>query len=262
MREPMKKQMKKYFLAEKMKYRRTFLKGLVAVMPLTCVFLAAWLTYSYFAVDSYNWWYMGLYPGLIGILCGMIGGKDKKKKNFTIWSLPCSMKKLWDAKILVGAVMSAAAVGCTIILTIIVGMVMENMLDITFILRPTVKMQLAAGLLMWLTTLWQIPFCLFLSQKMGTFLMLLIHMGSYTIISAALSLKPWFALFPGAITSRLMCPILGILPNGLPAVEGQMTYSGELMGMQNLLVGVPAALLWFLLFWWGSRTYFQRQVSV
>ena len=257
----MKEPTKSYFLAEKLKYRHSFLKGLVVLMPLISVFLAAWLTHAFFAVDSYNWWYMGLYPGLIGILCGIIGGKDRRKNNFTIWSLPCSMKRIWDAKVLVGAVMSAAAVLCTIALTVFVGKAMENILHINFIISPSLKMQLAAGLVMWLTTLWQIPFCLFLSQKMGMFLMLLLHMAGSLILSAAISLKPWFALFPGAITARLMCPILGILPNGLPAVEGQMTYSGELMGMQNLLVGVPAALLWFLLFWWGSRTYYERQVG-
>ena len=93
------------------------------------------------------------------------------------------------------------------------------------------------------------------------FLMLLVHMGSYTVIGVTMSLKPWFVLFPGAITSRLMCPVLGILPNGLLAVEGQMTYFPEIMESENLLAGVTAALLWFLLFWWGSRTYFERQVS-
>lgn len=253
--------MKKYILAENLKYRHTFLKGLAVLMPLVSVFLAAWLTHAFFAVDSYNWWYMGLYPGLIGILCGIIGGKDKGKKNAAIWSLPCSMKRIWDAKILVAALLSAAAVCCCIILTLIVGTVMERALHITFILRPSVTMQLVAGILMWLTTLWQIPFCLFLSQKMGMFPMLLVHMGSYTVIGVTMSLKPWFVLFPGAITSRLMCPVLGILPNGLLAVEGQMTYFPEIMESENLLAGVTAALLWFLLFWWGSRNYFERQVS-
>ena len=254
--------MKIYFLAEKLKYRHTFLKGLVILMPLVSVFLSAWLTHDYFTVDSYNWWYIGLYPGLIGILCGIIGGKDKKKKNFTIWSLPCRVEKIWDAKVLIGAMMSGIAMSCTIILTIITGKVIENMMHRTFSVYPSIKMQLAAGVMIWLSTLWQIPFCLFLSQKMGTFLMFLVHMGSYTIISATISLKPWFVLFPGAITSRLMCPVLGVLPNGLLAVEGQMTWAPELMETQNLPIGIFASLFWFLIFWWGSRKIFQRQVNI
>lgn len=254
--------MKIYFLAEKLKYRHTFLKGLVILMPLVSVFLSAWLTYDYFAVDSYNWWYMGLYPGLIGILCGIIGGKDKKKKNSTIWSLPCRMEKIWDAKVLTGAVMSGIAMSCTVVLTIFIGKVMESLMHSSFIVHPSIKVQLAAGVIIWLSTLWQIPFCLFLSQKMGTFLTFLVHMGSYTVISVTISLKPWFVLFPGAITSRLMCPVLGVLPNGLLAVEGQMTWAPELMETQNLPIGILASLFWFLIFWWGSRRLFQRQVNI
>lgn len=254
--------MKSYFQAEKLKYRHTFLKRLVLLMPLVSVFFSAMLTSSYFTIDCYNWWYLGLYPGMLGIVCGMLGGKDKKKRNFTIWSLPCSMGKIWDAKVLLGVGLSGMGVGLTVIFTIVMGQLMEKGLHIHFVIQPTLKMQLAAGLLMWLTTLWQIPFCLLLSQKMGMLVMLLIHMGSYTVIAASISLKSWFAVLPGAITARLMVPVLGILPNGLPAVAGEMTYSPELMEIQNLAIGIPAALLWFGTLWLVSRKWFERQVTV
>lgn len=252
--------MKKYFRAEKLKYRHTSMKGLAVMMPLITVILAAWLTYSFFTVDSYNWWYIGLYPGFLGILCSMIGGKDKAKKNHTIRSLPCSMGRIWDAKILVGAVMSGISVLCIVSFTLIVGKGMEILLQIQYIVQPSVKAQVLAGAVMWLTTLWQIPFCLFLTQKVGTFWTLVIHMGCYEILAVTASLKPWFSLFPAAITARLMCPVLGILPNGLLLQPGQMTYSSELGGMENLLIGIPAALLWFVIFWRGSRRWFERQV--
>lgn len=254
--------MKSYFQAEKLKYKHTFLGRTALLMPLVSVFFSAMLTHSYFAVDSYNWWYAGLYPGMLGIICGMIGGKDKKKKNFTIWSLPCSMGKIWDAKVLLGAALSGAGVGLTVFLTIIMGQFLEKGLHISFVIQPSLEMQLAAGVIMWLTTLWQIPFCLLLSQKMGMFVMLLVHMGSYAFIFASISLKSWFAAVPGAITARLMCPVLGVLPNGLPAAAGQMTYSPELMEMKNLAIGIPAAILWFAALWLVSRKWFERQVTV
>ncbi|MBQ7919605.1 MAG: lantibiotic immunity ABC transporter MutE/EpiE family permease subunit [Lachnospiraceae bacterium] len=252
--------MRNYFQAERLKYRRTSLKGITVIMPLITVFLAAWLTHIFFAVDSYNWWYIGLYPGYLGILCGMIGGKDKGKKNHTIGTLTCSIGKIWDAKVLVGIVMSGMSVICMVLLTVIIGKIMEEGFHIQYIAQPSLEMQVLAGVVMWLTTLWQIPFCLFMVQKMGTFLMLVIHMVCYTIMAVILSLTPCFALFPGAITSRLMCPILGVLPNGLLLQPGQMTYSSQLGEMGNLLVGTPAALLWFGLFWWGSRRWFERKV--
>lgn len=253
--------MKQYVLAEELKYRHTSMKNITVMMPLITVLLAAWLTHAFFAVDSYNWWYMALYPGFLGILCSMIGGKEKGKKNYTIWPLPCSMGKIWDAKILVGTALSGISVLCVVLLTILIEKGMELVFHMEYIVSPSFEMQILAGIVMWMTTLWQIPFCLFLIQKMGTFLMLVIHMGFYTIFSVFISLKPWFALFPGAITSRLMCPILGVLPNGLILQPGQMTYSPELAGMENLLIGIPSALLWFLLLWLGSRRWFERQVA-
>lgn len=254
--------MKTYFLAEKLKYKHTVLKALVIWMPVISLLLSACLTYSYFSVDSYNWWYTALCPGMMGLVCGIIGGKDKRKRNFTIWSLPCSMEKIWDAKVLMGAGMSGIANFCMVIFTIAMGKFLEQVLHINFILQPSIKMQLTAGALIWFTTLWQIPFCLLLAQKMGTFLMFLIHMITCSVISCTISLKPWFAVLPGAITSRLMCPVLGILPNGLPAAEGQMTYSPEFMKMWNLWIGIPAALLWFGVLWMISRNWFKRKAAV
>ena len=50
--------MKQYFLAERLKYRHTSMNVITVMMPLITVLLAAWLTHTFFAVDSYNWWYM------------------------------------------------------------------------------------------------------------------------------------------------------------------------------------------------------------
>lgn len=254
--------MKNYFLAERMKYRHTFLNGTAVMLPLVCTLLAAVLTHSFFAVDSYNWWYMALCPGMIGIVCGMIGGKERRKKNHTILPLPCSMGKIWDAKVLLGAALSAISIACAVIFTLAGGMLLKNVLHVHFIVEPSVKMQLAAGLLIWLTTLWQIPFCLLLSQKMGTFVMFLVHVLTCSVVSFTVSLKPWFAFLPGAITSRLMCQVLGVLPNGLPAVQGQMTYSAGFMGVWNFLIGIPAALFWFALLWLLGRKWFERKAAV
>lgn len=253
--------MRAYFRAEMLKYQHTSMRGLTIAMPLVTVFLAAWLTHQFFAVDSYNWWYIAMYPGLVGILCSLIGGKDKRKKNHTIWSLPCEMGRIWDAKLLAGVVMSGISAILVVLFTILIGNGMEAALHIQYFAAPSVGAQILAGILMWLTTLWQIPFCLFLSQKMGTFFMLALHVGLYVIQACSVSLTAWFALFPGAITARLMCPVLGVLPNGLLAQPGSMTYTAQVTEWGSLLPGIPAAILWFGLFWLGSRKWFERQVA-
>ena len=208
--------MKHYFQAEQLKYRHTSVVAITLGMPMFTALLAFWLTSSYFSVDVYNWWYIGLYPGFLGILCSIIGKKDKQKKNYTIWSLPCGMEQIWDAKILVGIKMSAVAVAGLTLFSMMGQMLLESVGNLKMRQAIPIPAQILAGIVLWLTTLWEIPFCLLLAQKISTFLMLVIHVGIYSILSTSVSLKPWFALFPGAITSRLMCVVIKVMPNGLP----------------------------------------------
>ena len=55
--------MKHYFQAEQLKYRHTSVAAITLGMPMFTALLAFWLTSSYFSVDVYNWWYIGLYRG-------------------------------------------------------------------------------------------------------------------------------------------------------------------------------------------------------
>lgn len=217
--------MKHYFQAEQLKYRHTSVAAITFGMPVFTALLAFWLTSSYFSIDVYNWWYIGLYPGFLGILCSIIGKKDKQKKNYTIWSLPCGLEQIWDAKILVGIKMSAVAVAGLTLFSMMGQMLLESVGNLKMRQAIPIPAQILAGIVLWLTTLWEIPFCLLLAQKISTFLMLMIHVGIYSILSTSVSLKPWFALFPGAITSRLMCVVIKVMPNGLPFEPGQVTYS-------------------------------------
>lgn len=250
-----------YFKAEKMKYRHTFLWALMLLMPVVCALLSALLTYNYFAMDGYNWWYMMMLPGFLAIVCSLIGGKDLKKENRTIWALPADMGKIWDAKILLSAAITGIATLALMILVFLGTAVMERGFAVTFTNPPSVGSQLLAAFLIWLTSLWQIPFCTFLAQKMGTLVMIIVSLGFSQIFGALISLKSWFFLLPYGITPRVMCPVLKTLPNGLPAVPGQITYAPELMSVAAAAMGVAASLLWFAALWYFSRKWFEGQVE-
>lgn len=253
--------MRAYFFAEKMKYRRTFLPFIMVLMPFATAALAALLTQEYFAMDSYNWWYITMYPGITAIICGVIGGKDLRKKNRTVWALPVELKKVWDAKILLAMCTTGISMCVLTALTILGSIFLETVLQYSFINAPSYGMQIMAAAVIWFTSLWQIPFCLFLSQRMGVFAMFLLHMGSYLAVAVTVSLELWFPLLPGGITPRLMCVILKTLPNGLPAEAEQMTWTPELMNPAAVFVGLIAAAVWFLVFWNGSRRWYERQVD-
>ena len=75
--------------------------------------------------------------------------------------------------------------------------------------------------LIFLTLLWQIPLCLFLAAKWGTYMAILINLvGNIVGIAVFANGELWYS-FPYAISSRLICPTLGILPNGLLVPRGQ-----------------------------------------
>lgn len=250
-----------YMQAEMLKYRHTAIGKLTVLMPVICVVMSAVLTHVYFAVDSYNWWYMGMYSGFVALVSGIISEKEKKLGNRALYSLPCDMKTLWDAKVCYGILMSGAAMFLLTVVTILTALFLETQLDVVFLLRPTVFEQLVASVLLWLSFCWQIPWCLFLAQMIGRIPMLIIHFVGIEIMAIILSLSPIYMLFPGAIGARMMCPLLKIMPNGLPAQNGEMTFAPRLIDSSSIPVGIIAAVLWLLLIWGLTRIWYQRKVE-
>ena len=253
--------MREYYIAESLKNRHTFAGKLVWIMPLTVVALSARLTWDYFTIDCYNWWYTVLFPGMAAFLCGAVGNRDKKLGNRAIWTLPAEPGNIWDGKILYGIRCMGTALLVLGGVTLAAGIGMEQILHRVLRISLTPGQQIFAVLILFTVSLWQIPFCLFLQQAVGTFPMVLLHMGMWVLCSAELSLKPYFWVLPGGIASRMMCIILGILPNGLVAEPGSMTYSPELMERTGLPLGIAASLIWFFLFWRLSRRWFERKVE-
>lgn len=250
-----------YYLAERLKNRHTFVGKLIVVMPLITVCLAAWLMKDYFTIDSYNWWYIVLFPGLLALVCAMVGGRDKKMENRAIRALPVDMGAVWDGKVLYGIRCLGISLLVFLGITLAISTGLEQTAGAVFRINPSAGEQLAAVGILFVTSLWQIPFCLFLQEMIGVFPMVLIHMGSYFLSAVELSLHTYFMLLPGGITARLMCMVLKILPNGLVAEPGSLTFTPQLLEKKGLPVGIAASVMWFLAFWIVSRTWFDRQTK-
>lgn len=68
--------------------------------------------------------------------------------------------------------------------------------------------------------LWQIPLCLFLAAKLGTYLAILFNLVANIVgIVVFADGELWYS-YPFAIGARLICSTIGMLPNGLPVPEG------------------------------------------
>lgn len=251
-----------YFQAEKIKNRHTFLWGLTILMPLVCSFLSAQLTHRYFAMDGYNWWYMTMMPGFLTIICGLIGGKDLKKQNRTIGSLPADTGKIWDAKVLLCAIASGMATIALTVFVLLGTLILKKGLHMIFINPPSFGNQILAAVLIWITSLWQLPFCLFLIQKTGVLPAIVLNLAASQVLGPIVSLKSWFFLIPYGITPRVMCPVLKTLPNGLMAEPGQMTYTDALMNPFMAAAGAAVSILWFVLIWYLGRKWYRKKVEL
>lgn len=252
--------MKKVILAEMLKYKHSALPKLTLGMPLASVAMAAVLMGNYFAVNSFNWWYMGMYPGFLGLVGASIGLKERKKKNQTIATLPVSMGRVWNAKVLVGLLYAFLGMIALTVFTMLVGPLLHHGLGVDFIVQPTLKQQVIATFLLWLTSIWQLPFCMALSQRLGVFLTFLVNLGIYMATAVFGALEATFYFWPGALAARVMVPVLGVLPNGLLAVPGSVTYDPALLDAGAVLSGSVAALVWLAVLWLLGRKYYERTV--
>lgn len=251
--------MRKYFLAERMKNRHTSTGKLPVFMPMISVILAAWLTGDYFTISSYNWWYMILLPGMLSLVCSAVGNRDKKMENRGIQTLPVKISSVWDGKILYGIQCLGISLLVFLGAALFIGNGLGQIAGQVFCIRPKAGEQFLAVVVLFVTSLWQVPFCLFLQQLIGTIPMILLHMGSYILISAELSLHSFFMSLPGGITARLMCMILKVLPNGLAAETGSQTFTPELLDFRGLPIGIAASVFWFLTFWLVGRKWYERK---
>ncbi len=253
--------MGKHYLAERLKNRHTSVGKLILVMPLITVCLSAWLSREYFTINSYNWWYMFLFSGMLAIICSVTGSLDKKMKDRPILVLPVDMGAVWDGKVLYGLRCMGISLLVFLGVTLFFGAGPVWMIQQNLRINPSVSEQILAVVILFVTSLWQVPFCLLLQQKLGMFPMLFLHMGSYCFSAIELSLHACFMLLPGGIAARMMCIVLKILPNGLVAEPGSLTYSPELMERKGLLIGITVSLLWFALFWFAGRRWFERKTE-
>ena len=232
----------KLYCAENIKHRHTFAGRIWILMPVLTLILAYGISQASGLNSAYNWWYTLMMPGMITLFCCLAGEKDRKLKNRVILTLPVEMGKVWDAKILSGVktlLLSNLFSGAA---NLILGMYLAPRFWVPQVLDISPAEIFVAAAVLTVTALWQIPFCLWLEQKL-----------TLMAVTGYWMLNPW------AILPRLMTGVIGILPNGLPAVPGSMTYTPGITDTSVILPGVAVTLIWFIVIWTLSRSWFERK---
>ena len=243
--------------AEKMKYRRSGTDMLWYLLPVLTLAVAFVLSTTYGTVSAYNWWYVGMYPAMTGL--AVLSGGRKRRKNGGQGhpSLLCP----WRAS------------GTPKVLTCILWMVKANIL---------------LALAVWITGNLIFPH-LGMSQTLqvscprpGGFPC---HGCGRKLAGAALPVPlaaPGYAagsadpdgtytyrhsgrcdaLLEGGslcILPRMMCVVIGVLPNNMPARPGQSYFLCGAAGSGQPGSGAGDQLALLVLLWCLSRRWYERK---
>ncbi|MBX4261094.1 lantibiotic immunity ABC transporter MutE/EpiE family permease subunit [Clostridium estertheticum] len=238
--------MLKYLQAENLKCKRTFIKKLILIAPIVTL-LVGFNTGKYFEPNSFNQWYMMILPGYISIMAVMTNEKEQKKLRYrAVFGLPISLKKVWISKVLTNGIYMTFS--CMVF---IVGIFLGSYLRITPI--PAFSAFAGAGLIA-VTSLWQIPLCMFLAKKLGMLGTVLINAGVGTVLNVmAVKTSMWW-ISPYSWTSRIMCSVLGILPNGELAGIGD-----SLRNPVVIPIGTILSIILFVLLLIVTANWFKKQ---
>ncbi|MFD3157895.1 lantibiotic immunity ABC transporter MutE/EpiE family permease subunit [Haloimpatiens sp. FM7330] len=239
-----------YLKAENLKLKNTFTKKLILIMPLIVLLLGN-LIPPYYEQDCFNWWYTTILLGYISLICFLVHQKENKKlKYIGVMSLPVNLKKVWISKVLL--IGTYILISCIILsIGILNGRIMypgaiKNPMPVTTVM--------IAGLIIAITSLWQIPLCFFLSKKIGLFPTILIN----TVVGIVLNLftvnKELWVFCPYSYTTRLMCPIIRVLPNGLLAKTGD-----PLLNPNVIFPGLILSIVLFIILTLVTAYWFSKQ---
>lgn len=247
----------KYFLSENIKMKHTFVEKLSWIAPSFVILLSISLAAIYFQVDSYNWWYVTILPGTVALSCALLSKIDGGIKNRAVISLPVELKKVWIAKVLIG--IKNLFISCMIIF-------IAAQLSVFFVnINPVSKIPtlngLAATLILIITYMWQVPLCLFLGNKIGLFPTIILSLAS-NVICGVMAIEEYWWMIPFAYPSRLMCPVLKVLPNGLLAEPASQTFTPQLLDTWVIPFGISVSFILFLIITYVTAKWFAIQEAI
>ena len=232
--------------SEFLKLKRTFARKLIWFMPLITLILSFVLMGGkLFQYGAYNWWYVTLFPGSITIFCTSLIQKDAKMKYRSILSFSIEPSKIWLGKIFTGLFL--IFLSC---FAFFVGVTLGG-----YVIGEDISIYASAlgSLVLFITFAWQVPFCMFLSLKIGIFGTLIVNILA-NIVSIIFAVEDVLWLIPYAIPSRLMVPILKLNPNGVPLSDNDVLLNSNVI-LPGLLVSVIVCIILTLI----TTKYFSKQ---
>ncbi|MCM1145828.1 MAG: lantibiotic immunity ABC transporter MutE/EpiE family permease subunit [Blautia sp.] len=193
--------------SELLKMKYTFCGKLIFLAPFFTLLLGYFLGGSSIQYAAYNWWQVILFPMAISLWCADMMKKEKNTGFYNILCLPVSFRKIWIGKNLAVILFLFVTdflmwMGCTVF-------------GYFTVMNITPLHGMVGCIFLFLASIWQVPFIMTLSAKIGYLPAILLSLAGNILLSGAAVGKKWFFLNPYAIPARIVCPFFGTYYNGL-----------------------------------------------
>lgn len=231
--------MMNYLISENIKYKRTFSRKLIVVVPLFFLVFAFFTqqnlqTEDHFFMEMvFNWWPLLFMTIGSALLCTLSNNKDHKAGGYrSLSSHGISIAKLWLSKIIVVAYY-----------LLLSSMLLIAVMYLSGLLFPLSAAPLSeivtAAIVVWLTSLGMIPIYFFLAEQFGSVVSILAGLIGMIVSVLAADQSSWIYV-PWSWSLRLMCPIVGVHPNGVA-----LSARDALRDSSVILPGIVVSLIYF-----------------
>lgn len=247
-----------YLKAENLKFKHSLFRKLIILIPVVLIVTSMVLMYVGMGFNGFSSvmvcnWCMPLASLSVVFLCHLVNRKDQKHQYRTLYSLPINLQKTFVSKTIL---IAFNLVFITILLSL-VTVISECVSSGVLVAIRLTGYYMLGYCLLWVSLLWQIPFCLFLDQKIGFVGSVMINLIASALGGLFIYLTPLFWFFPHSWPARFMVTIFGVLTNGLVAeADSRLILS---FGKSLLLVLLSLLTVFFLsvLFsrWYRKQVY-------
>lgn len=193
--------------SEIVKMKHTFSEKLIFLAPLITLMSGYFLSGNSMQYAAYNWWCTVIFPVTVSIWCANLIKEEKNTGYQNILCLPIHLGKIWIGKnltiityVFVSNFMMWA--GCTV-----------SGYFTSMNIKPGNGM--AGCMLLFLAYIWQVPFIMFISDKLGYLPAVLLSSAGNILLFGVGVEKKCFFFNLYAIPARIVCPFFGMYPNGL-----------------------------------------------
>lgn len=240
--------------SELLKYKRTFMRKLIVLFPLFFVLYAlvikllmpanTFRDWQLLTALVFNWWPVLFLPLGMGLFATLVAGQEKRAGNYrALRAHDTPPALLWINKI---AGMAFHTLLTTLVL--VVAVVVAGMLTSRGAI-PWAEI-LAASFTCWAVSLVLIPIQLWAATWKGMFLSM--GIGFVGMLAGVLGApKPAWIAVPWSWTTRLMCPIVGVHPNGVllnagdPLLNASVVPLGIAVSVAAFLALTALTAIWF-----------------